>query len=126
MDDLATLFLFYLLFALFTTHELDAIQRHEWRIFPITRRFADEIAYPLFTAVHIPLYVLLLWLFFHPNLAIAQNSRAAFAAFAIIHAGLHWLLRHHPKYEFNNRFSWAIILSTAVVGLFYLLLAFAV
>ncbi len=124
MSEFITLVVFYLLFALFTTHELDAIQRHEWRIFPITRRLADEWAYPLFTAVHIPLYVCLLWLFFHTNSAVALNSRAAFAAFAIIHAGLHWLLRHHPKYEFNNRFSWTIILSTAVAGLFYLLLVF--
>ncbi|VAX19595.1 hypothetical protein MNBD_NITROSPINAE01-198 [hydrothermal vent metagenome] len=32
-------------FALLLTHELDAIGRHEWRIFPLVRRLEDFMAH---------------------------------------------------------------------------------
>jgi len=39
---------------------MDAIRCKEWRIFPVTSRMDDEAGYLAFTALHIPLYALLL------------------------------------------------------------------
>jgi hypothetical protein len=52
---------FFLNLSLLVTHELDAIQRHEWRIFPLTVGMAEGAGYAVFTAAHIPLFLLLFW-----------------------------------------------------------------
>ncbi len=116
---------FYLGIALLLTHELDAIKRHEWRIFPVIRNFKDEIAYYWFTILHIPLFVLLLWLMTHPS----GNTRLWFQIimdiFFIVHMVLHKLLSSNKKYEFVGNFSKAIIFSMGIVGIVHLSLLFA-
>ncbi len=112
--------LFYLGIALLLTHELDAIQRHEWRIFPIIRKLKDEIAYYWFTILHVPLFVLLLWLICHPS----ENTRFWFLismdVFFIAHMVLHKLLNSDKKCEFVGFFSKAIIFSMGIVGMVHL------
>jgi len=51
-----------------------------------------------------------------------QPFQLALSAFAIVHAGLHWLLRRHPLCEFNNALAWGLILGTAAAGTVYLAL----
>ena len=60
------------------------------------------------------------WLF----LTVFRDNKAArsfFCVFAMIHVGLHYLLRHHPKYEFNNAVSWSIIVLSGAAGFAHLL-----
>ena len=99
-------------------HELDAIYQQEWRFFFARLPIQDQTAYRIFTALHVPLFVLIIWFF--------QEFwfQVAFDLFLIIHAGLHWLLRHHPKVNFNNWFSQLWIYGGALLGFIHLLLLF--
>ncbi|MEM6282265.1 MAG: DUF6713 family protein [Chloroflexota bacterium] len=80
-------------------HELDAIQQEEWRFFLGWSSLSDEAAYRLFTALHLPLFVLILW--YTPSV----GFRVGMDMFLIAHAGVHWLLRSRPVIRFNSAFS---------------------
>ncbi|MCP4673250.1 MAG: hypothetical protein GY857_18320 [Desulfobacula sp.] len=112
--------LFYLGIALFITHELDAIQRHEWRIFPVIRKFKDEIAYSWFTILHIPLFFFLLCLMYHPSESTRFWFQVSMDIFFMVHMVLHKLLNSDKKYEFVGVFSKAIIFSMGIVGMVHL------
>jgi hypothetical protein len=113
--------LFFLVgFAFLLTHEMDAIKCKEWRIFPVTNRMADEAGYAVFTAVHVPLYALLLW-----GLVGAAANRGvivALDAFFVVHLVLHVLLRNLPDNRFTSVFSWTPILGAGLCGATDLLL----
>ena len=110
-------FFFWLMTATLLTHELDAVRRHEWRVFPYLRTFPDSMAAHIFVWLHIPLFMLVLW-------ALWQGATAHIAiglsVFAILHVGLHWVFRHHPAYEFNNPGSWALILLPGLFAVLHL------
>lgn len=108
--------LFYLNIALFFAHELDAIHRREWRFFPFLRPFSDSTAFQIFTAAHLPITLLILWLL--P----AREFQLAFNLFLVIHAALHVLLRNHPLLDFNRPFSRLWILTPVPLSLLHLLL----
>ena len=112
--------LFYLGVAFLLTHELDAIQRHEWRIFPIIRKLKDEIAYYWFTILHVPLFVLLLCLICHPSEKIRFWFQLSMDVFFIVHMVLHKLLNSDKNCEFVGAFSKAIIFSVGIVGMVHL------
>lgn len=99
------------------THELDAIKQGEWRFFFAPTPLSDETAYRLFTAVHVPLFVVFLWNWQSPAFQVGVNL------FLIVHALLHWLLRNHPKITFNNAFSRLWIFGGALLGALHLVLA---
>lgn len=109
--------LYYSMVGAFFTHELDAVKRHEWRVLPLTSFLPEKAAEQTFIWVHIPLFALLLW---GGDGAPASTTRVGLAAFAVLHVGLHVLFCKHPKYEFNNPSSWALIVLTGVLGLGYL------
>lgn len=103
-------------FSLLLTHEMDAVRRREWRIFPLLRRIADDArGYTVFTAIHVPLYVALLWALF-PGGAINRPVAIGFDVFCAIHVLLHRLFRNHPRYQFNNPFSWSLIIGAGIAG----------
>ena len=54
--------LYYLGLAALFTHEMDAVMRSEWRLLYVLRSFSDDAAYPLFLALHFPLFFVFLWL----------------------------------------------------------------
>jgi hypothetical protein len=114
--------LFNTTLALLITHELDAVRRHEWRILPVLRSLPDEAGFAWFTLLHAPLFVAFFWWMGSASAEARLIFQAVLSAFAVAHAGLHWLLRKHPRYEFNNRLSWSLILSAAVAGGLYILL----
>lgn len=117
MDDIG----FILLLTLFLGHELDAIHRHEWRLFPVLRRMDDTLAYLVFLALHLPIILAIVWLGFLVPATVAP-LRIALAGFAIIHAWLHWLFRDNPKNEFNNLVSQVLIWAAGTAGALYLAL----
>ena len=93
------------------THELDAIQQHEWRFFFAWTPLSDAAAYRVFTAAHVPLFVLIVANWETPAFQVGLD------VFLAIHAGLHLLLRNHPLVTFNNGFSRLWIYGGAVMGL---------
>lgn len=115
---------FFLALSFILVHEMDAIQCHEWRIFPLTARLNDQQGYLVFTAAHVPLYGLLFWQLF------AQEASAASAQlvvglniFFMVHVGLHLVFLRHPKNQFTTPFSWLLIVGAAVCGALDLLLS---
>lgn len=108
--------LFYLGIGWLMAHELDAIDQHEWRVFPFTAPFGDKTGSRIFIAAHVPLLALIL-------LAMpSRDFQIGFDVFLVGHAGLHFALRAHPRLEFRNWFSRVWIYGAAVVGVVHLVL----
>jgi hypothetical protein len=96
---------------------MDAVRRHEWQILPgLARLSNDAHGYTLFTALHIPLYTLLLWAFWPNGATLNQNVVVGFDIFCIVHVLLHILFIKHPRYQFNNPFSWTLIIGAGIAG----------
>ena len=116
---------FLLAISLMFTHELDAIRRHEWRIFPGINLLRDETGFTVFVLLHVPLFAALIWAcFLQPDTA-AAGWRVAFSIFCIVHVGLHRLFENHPAYEFNNPLSQTLIWGTGVAGALHLIVSIA-
>ncbi len=119
METLVSL-LFMVNIALIVAHELDAIHQAEWRFFQailsLSERVSDEAFYRIFTALHIPLLVLILWA------TPSRGFQIGFDLFLVVHLGLHIGLRRHPLVQFRNSFSWSLIIGAAVSGAVHLLL----
>ena len=111
--------LYFLTLALLTTHEIDAVKRHEWRLLPGLSRLNDEDGFNWFTALHVPLFFLIFY--FSDTL----GFRSGLAIFALAHGVVHWLLRTHPLYEFHNWLSKSLIFGAALSGAVYLMLTVA-
>jgi len=114
--------LFLLGFGFLATHELDAVTQSEWRLLYVLRGLPDELAESAFVALHVPLFTLIVGLCHHPRSSLREGSRAALAAFLVIHVGLHLRLRAYPLYSFHDGLSQALIFGGGVCGLLYLLL----
>ena len=114
--------LFILTLALLFTHELDAIARHEWRMFPFIRRLDDAKGFAVFTLAHVPIFALILWLGFGAGGASAI-ARNVVSAFAVVHVGLHVWFARHPANEFNNALSQTLIWGAGTAGALYLVVS---
>jgi hypothetical protein len=97
-------------------HELDAIRQQEWRFFFGWTGMDDASAYRLFTAVHLPLFVLIMALLPDARFQIGLD------VFLILHALAHFILRNHPAIQFNNPFSRLWIYGGALVAIVHLIL----
>jgi len=106
--------LFYLGLSFILMHEMDAVRCREWRIFPGLSRLDDKTGFAAFMLAHVPLYVALFWGLTGEN---SQEVMRGLDLFFIIHLGLHLLFLRHPKNEFKDTLSWAIIAGAAVCGL---------
>ncbi|MGB3638819.1 MAG: DUF6713 family protein [Rivularia sp. (in: cyanobacteria)] len=116
--------LFYLGFATLITHELDAMTQSEWKLLFILRSLPEETASSAFVILHVPLITALLWLTNNESQLIKNWSRIAFAAFLVIHSGLHKLLENNPNYTFNSTLSLGLIYGGGLLGLLYLTVIF--
>ena len=112
---------FYAALALLFAHELDAVERHEWRLLPGLRSLPDGLAARLFVLLHVPLFLGLFRLATHPSPRVRRRFRRALDAFAVVHAVVHRRFRGHPEYEFEGRTSRALIDGAALGGLVDLL-----
>lgn len=115
--------LYYALVGAFMAHELDAVKRHEWRVLPITSFLPEKKGEQFFIWLHIPILALLLW---GSGVEAQSATRIGFSIFAIVHVGLHVLFKGHPKYEFNNVSSWALIILTGALGTAYIIAAYTI
>ncbi|MBD9485446.1 hypothetical protein IB229_20905 [Pseudomonas sp. PDM14] len=113
--------LFTLCFSSFIGHELDAVSQAEWRLLYGLRDLPDAVAEPLFVALHVPLFALLIALAWAEHTKLRERTRLLLAGFSVFHAGLHHALRHHPLYTFDSPLSQALIFGCGLLGLAYLL-----
>ncbi len=111
---------YYLGLACLFTHELDAVTHSEWRLLFILRSLPDETASPLFVALHVPLFFVILWLSHYPRDGIRNATRTVVAVFLVVHAVLHLSMSSTPLYEFHGMLSRIVIFSAAGCGLGYL------
>jgi uncharacterized membrane protein YdcZ (DUF606 family) len=95
------------------THELDAIQQEEWRFFFGWSPLSDRAAYGLFTALHVPLFALIMANAFSPGF------RVGMSIFMMVHVVLHVVLRRYV--DFNSAFSWVWIAGAGVCGAAYVM-----
>lgn len=107
---------FFLGLALIFTHELDAIRRAEWRIFPATAMLGDELGYQVFTAAHVPLFAAILLGLFAADGGLNRSLVFGLNIFFIVHVGLHLLYLRHPKNQFTTPYSWALIGGAGLAG----------
>jgi hypothetical protein len=102
---------------------MDAIKLSEWTILPLLARLDEKTGYVVFTALHVPLYVVLLLGLCTSsglNLGLARGLNIFF----IIHVFLHLLLLRNPKNQFISAFSWFLIVGAGVAGLLDLVIGF--
>ncbi|MCR9138628.1 MAG: hypothetical protein NXI27_21685 [Alphaproteobacteria bacterium] len=110
--------MFNLMLSFFVVHELDAMQRHEWRVLPLTRFLPDPVGRQVFLWAHVPILIAIFW-WVLPNPD--DLAGLGLSAFAVLHVGLHWMFRRHPAYEFNNPGSWTLIIGTGFFGALHLI-----
>lgn len=102
-------------FCLLLAHELDAVRCEEWRILPGLSMLGGEAGYRAFTALHVPLYAVLLWGLFGGATA-NQGLIVALDVLFIVHLFLHLLLRNRPNNHFGSPFSRALFLGAGLCG----------
>jgi hypothetical protein len=102
--------LFFLGISFILIHEMDAIRCHEWRIFPGLSFLNDRLGFIIFMFAHVPLFTWILISITNPSF------RNGFNVFLVIHLGLHILFLKHPRNEFKDWLSWAMIIGAAACG----------
>ena len=120
MRERISQFLFYLGFGLLCSHELDAVVQAEWRLLYVLRGLPEAEAMQIFIWLHIPLFGMIAWLTHHRVQGIRFWSRVVFAAFLVVHAGLHFRLSTNPLHTFDSLLSIVLIYGGALSGLAYL------
>jgi hypothetical protein len=109
---------FYLALCFILTHEMDAVRLKEWRMLPFLSRLNENTGYVVFTALHVPLYLLLLLgLFRDMDDGINRALVVGLDSFLVIHIFLHILLMRHDFNQFKSLFSWVLILGAGIFGL---------
>ena len=114
--------LFLFLLSLLMVHELDAIRRHEWRMFIILNKMGDERAFQIFSILHIPLLMMIFWFITSPSAIVVFWFQVVLDVFLIVHKFLHNSFQKHPNNEFNLTFSKRLIDLMALIGFIQLAL----
>ncbi|MBA3470408.1 MAG: hypothetical protein H0T53_12280 [Herpetosiphonaceae bacterium] len=110
-------FFFFVTLSFLLAHEMDAVRRSEWHVFPgLSRLKNDEYGYMIFTIIHVPLYLLLLLGLFSDGGRLNYSVVIGFDIFCMVHVLLHVIFMKHPRYKFNNWLSWSLILGAGVAG----------
>ena len=112
--------LFVLGAALLVTHEFDAVRRREWYILPLLRTMPEDRAANIFVLLHAPISAATIVLALYPGDGPRLVFQVVMSAFMVAHVGMHYLLRRHPAYDFDNPLSRALIWAPGVVGALYL------
>jgi hypothetical protein len=107
--------IFYIALSFILLHEMDAVDKKEWRIFPGLARLNDALGFQVFVYAHLPLYLLLFWGIWggHGN---GERVMIGMDIFFIAHVGAHLLMRNHPKNLFKGWLSWSFIIGAGLGG----------
>ena len=114
-------FWFLLGLGFISTHELDAVIQHEWRLLYVLRSLPEAVAANAFIALHVPLFAGLVWLTHHPQPRWRESSRLVLMGFLVVHVGLHLRLSGDALYSFHSPLSKALIFGGGLCGALYFL-----
>lgn len=113
--------IFLIAFSLLAGHEMDAIARHEWRLLPGLSLLDDDPARDLFTLLHIPVYIGILWGAFFASDRARQLTRLVFCIAMMAHGAAHFILSDHVLYEFVPPVETITVYGAALAGLTYII-----
>ena len=86
-------------------------------MFLFLSQLPEETGYLVFTAIHIPLYVLLFWgLLRNQTNDFYRSLIIGLDIFFIVHIFLHVLLINHINNQFKSLFSWGLIIGIGISG----------
>jgi hypothetical protein len=111
---------FYIGLATLFVHEMDAVRYKEWKMFPVLSKVQDNIAYYIFTGLHLPLYMTIFLLLLKPKSALYLI--ATLNIFFIIHFFLHLFLVKKQQNRVNETFSWTLLVVNGMSGMLSLVL----
>jgi hypothetical protein len=114
--------LFSVILSLLLVHEMDAIRAKEWKMIIVLKNMSEEAAYRLFTLIHIPLYVAVIFMLFHGGAVASYLLKIVIDVFLLGHAIIHFGFRKHSDNGFKTWFSKSIIYSMSALALFHLCL----
>lgn len=106
-------------------HEMDGIDKQEWRLLFVLRRLPDEGAMRWFVLLHFPLFVAMLALVAATPSTAIRWTQGAVDTFLIAHAALHERLAHGGDAAFANPFSRSLIWPAAALSAVHLVLLIA-
>lgn len=109
---------FILLITLFLLHEMDAIRAKEWKMFIFLQDLKEEIAYFVFSIIHLPLYFLILFFLFR----VRENDTflIIFDVLMVAHTVVHICFRKHPDNGFHPFYSKAIIYMMGILSVIHI------
>ena len=116
--------LFTIIFALLLLHEMDAIRAKEWKMFFLLKTMAEKTAYTVFTALHLPIYFVAIYIMLCGGTASILVLQIIVDIFLILHAIIHFCFRKHTENGFKSLFSKTVIYSMAVLSMIHLVLLF--
>jgi hypothetical protein len=117
--------LFFIAVSLLLMHEMDAIDKKEWRLMFVLRRLPDEGAIRWYILIHQPLFVALLALVAAGPSTPVRWLETAVDAFLIVHLGLHERIVMRGDPAFDNPFSRWLIRAAAAVATIHIVLMVA-
>lgn len=120
--DLLLRLLFCINVGLFISHEMDAIRCKEWGMFIFLKDMKEDIAYLIFSIVHIPFYAGLLYLVAYGSSGIKNTFSIILDVFLIFHCIIHFAFRNKQQNFFKNRYSLSIINLMGAISIIHMIL----
>ncbi|MCP3993753.1 MAG: hypothetical protein GY722_01630 [bacterium] len=113
--------IFFLAISSLLLHEMDAIDKKEWRLLFVLRKLPDEGALRWFILLHLPLLVALLALVAAEPSTATRSIEGGVDVFLIGHAVLHEILSVRGDSSFASTFSRVLIWSAGLFAALHLL-----
>lgn len=114
--------LFALAFALLVSHELDAMIRSEWELFPGLNALDSDTAADVFNLLHVPLIAPMIWVLTAGSAVARRRTMIGVEVFLIVHAIGHALIRGVDRYEFQAPVETITVYGAAAVSAVHLAL----
>ena len=122
--DLELRLLFFVNIALLISHEMDAIRCKEWGMFIVLKDMKENTAYLIFSIVHIPLYIGLIYLIAYSSANTINIFSICIDIFLVFHWVIHYLFRNKQQNYFKSLYSLVIINSMGIISLVQIIMLF--
>ncbi|MCY6960251.1 DUF6713 family protein [Clostridium brassicae] len=116
--------LFALNFSLILLHEMDAIRQKEWKMFIFLKDMKEDVAYWIFTVIHLPLYFAVIVLLLSGDGKYQMTLSIGLDIFIVFHTIIHYVFKNKINNGFNNIFSNLIINTGCIISLLHISIYF--